>query len=417
MLDALTEENVGTLFSNQGPPELVPELAPEPGPELPPEPDTSDISDNNPEQRLLRGSVVCFGTFSALAGMLGWLGHASPDPGDRLVASGSMFDDVSAHIAALGPDGGWQGSAAQAYLAQILAQSQRAKLMRDLDRRTRGLVSTQAQAVADTRAWLIHEMIIVAAVGISCLALEESGLPGGQQVSLAVAVVVCTAALGVAIYKLVWLKHTTSQNAHNLQGLTQRLTAIATTSPTLPDAIPGLPDVPAAPSPITGPPDDTGPLPKTPDISLALADLTGSPEFSVSDLPRPGFPDFGAPGLAIPEVAGLPHPATASELAALPDFSGALAAVPTMAQLTAALGQLTGLSGAAGGLSQLTTMAGQQAQMISALAQQGTQQHASLADQVTKDDDNAGAAAGATTAEHAPVDDASRSLQRRQRVL
>ncbi|ETZ98112.1 hypothetical protein I547_6507 [Mycobacterium kansasii 824] len=168
-------------------------------------------------------------------------------------------------------------------------------------------------------------------------------------------------------------------------------------------------------SPVAGLPDDKAPTAETPDVSLAFADLPGSPEFSMPTLPSPGFPDFGAPHLPIPTLAGLAILPTADELAALPDLSGALAGEPglanlsTMAQLAAPLSQLSGLSGAAGGLSQLTNIAGQQAQMISSLAQQGAQQHAALADQVRKDDHNDGAAAGTTTTEPAPVDAATGS--------
>ncbi|AGZ50149.1 EspA/EspE family type VII secretion system effector [Mycobacterium kansasii] len=390
-----------------------------------------NISDDNPEKRVLRGSVVCYVTWCALGGMLGWLGDGSPDAGDRLVASGSVFDDVSAQIAALIPDGGWQGLAAQAYVGQNLAQSQRAKMMGDLDRLAGGLVSAQAPAVSDTRRWLLYEMITVAAVGVGCLALEEFGGPAGQQASLAVAVVVCAAALGVAIDKMVSLKNTTSQNATNLQGLTQRLTAMATTSPTPSTPIPGLPDVPSSPtsSPTAGLPDDTGPRPETPDVGVVLADLPGSPGVDVPDLPSPGFPDFGARHLPIPTLTGMPNlpnalpglptVPTADEFAALPDLSGALAAVPglslanlpTMAQLATPLGQLSGLSGAASGLGQLATMAGQQAQMISALAQQSTQQHTTLTHQVTPDDDTPGADAGTANGQRAPIDTATSPSQ------
>ncbi|EUA86338.1 hypothetical protein I551_7203 [Mycobacterium ulcerans str. Harvey] len=83
------------------------------------------------------------------------VGDGTPDNGDRLAASGAKFDELSAQIAALGPDDGWQGLAAQAYLAQNLAQSQRVKLMRDLDHETSQLVSAQAKAVERVRDVLI----------------------------------------------------------------------------------------------------------------------------------------------------------------------------------------------------------------------------------------------------------------------
>ncbi len=88
-----------------------------------------------------RGSVVCLVTEGILGGLLALLGEGGPFRGDVLDSSGSMFDGVSAQIAALGPDGGWQGSAARAYGARNLAQSQHTILMADLDRLAAELVS------------------------------------------------------------------------------------------------------------------------------------------------------------------------------------------------------------------------------------------------------------------------------------
>ncbi|WP_181024824.1 EspA/EspE family type VII secretion system effector [Mycobacterium kansasii] len=391
---------------------------------------------NIPE--LLSGHRVCDWTGCGLGGVLAGLGDGSPDPGVELVDGGSMFCDVGAQIAALVPDGGWQGLAAQAYVAQNLAQSHRAKMMADLDHHTAGLVSAQAQTVFNAFAWLIGEIITVATVGRGCYALEMWGGPVGQEVSLAVALVVCTAAIEVTIYLIVSLLKTTHSHANKLHALTQRLTDMLTRLPALSDPISGLPDTPLPPShsesefdaaehifsrTLAGLPDDTGFTPRTLDVPLVFADLPGSPEFSVPDVPRPGFPDFGAPDLPVPRLAGMPSrpplPA-ADEFAALPDLVGALAALPslgvtnlpTVAQPAASLSRLAGLWGAAGGFSQLTTVAGQQAHMIASLAQRVTP-----ADHVTQDDHTTGAAAGTPTAQRVPVDaETGTSQQRQQRV-
>ncbi|ARG54780.1 EspA/EspE family type VII secretion system effector [Mycobacterium kansasii] len=377
-----------------------------------------------------RGSVICAETEVLLGVVLALLGQGRPDPGDRLVASRSMFNEVSAQIEALVPGGGWQGSAAQAYVAHNLAQSQRAKLMRDLDHLAADLVSAQGDLVEKIRYFVIALLGGVGLLGAYCFYLEQFEGAPGRLLSLQIASLMFLFVITSLLSVLGFFAIATYRNASNLQAATQRLTHMVTTLPSLSDTNPRLPDAPFPPadprsefdaaehslvSPVAGLPDDKAPTAETPDVSLAFADLPGSPEFSMPTLPSPGFPDFGAPHLPIPTLAGLAILPTADELAALPDLSGALAGEPglanlsTMAQLAAPLSQLSGLSGAAGGLSQLTNIAGQQAQMISSLAQQGAQQHAALADQVRKDDHNDGAAAGTTTTEPAPVDAATGS--------
>ncbi|POX90688.1 hypothetical protein C3477_28805, partial [Mycobacterium kansasii] len=124
----------------------------------------SDIGDGFPQDAIpdiphddpvraprVRGSVICASTLGGLLIVRVSLGFGNPDTGDRFVGSGSKFDEVGDRIAALVPDGGWQGLAAQAYLSQNLAQSQRAKVIRDLDHQTGDLVSAQAQAVVNAR--------------------------------------------------------------------------------------------------------------------------------------------------------------------------------------------------------------------------------------------------------------------------
>ncbi|ARG57986.1 EspA/EspE family type VII secretion system effector [Mycobacterium kansasii] len=365
-----------------------------------------------------RGSIVCALTEVFLGSVLGLLGQGRPDQGDRFVDSGSMFDEISAQIAALVPDGSWQGSAAQAYVAQNLAQSQRAKLTADLDRLTSGLVLSESYANLTAREKVIEMMAAVGVVGVACLTAEVMLEPDAAIAMFWVAVWFCTAMIGAAIYILIDLKNKEHANASNLQAVTRRLTDLVATLPTLSDAIPGLPDVPCPPAhfppefdaaghslalTLAGLPDDTSPpLPKTPDVSSALADLPGSPEFSTPALPSPGFPDFGAPDLPIPHVTGtpglpdvfpggLPTVSMANDFAVLRDFSGTPGGLPMMARLPAPLSQLSGLSQAASGLSQLTNVAGRHAQLISSLAQHGSQQQAPLADHVKEGDDNDGA--------------------------
>ncbi|BCI86294.1 hypothetical protein NIIDMKKI_15000 [Mycobacterium kansasii] len=94
------------------------------------------------------------------------------------MGSGSKFDEVGDRIAALVPDGGWQGLAAQAYLSQNLAQSQRAKVIRDLDHQTGDLVSAQAQAVVNAREAANIGMVIAGiALGVCATCEATMGPP------------------------------------------------------------------------------------------------------------------------------------------------------------------------------------------------------------------------------------------------
>ncbi|AGZ50154.1 EspA/EspE family type VII secretion system effector [Mycobacterium kansasii] len=223
-----------------------------------------------------RGSIVCALTEVFLGSVLGLLGQGRPDQGDRFVDSGSMFDEISAQIAALVPDGSWQGSAAQAYVAQNLAQSQRAKLTADLDRLTSGLVLSESYANLTAREKVIEMMAAVGVVGVACLTAEVMLEPDAAIAMFWVAVWFCTAMIGAAIYILIDLKNKEHANASNLQAVTRRLTDLVATLPTLSDAIPGLPDVPCPPAhfppefdaaghslalTLAGLPDDTSPPP------------------------------------------------------------------------------------------------------------------------------------------------------------
>ncbi|WP_236714287.1 EspA/EspE family type VII secretion system effector, partial [Mycobacterium pseudoshottsii] len=311
-----------------------------------------------------------------------------------LVRSGVMFDQLSGQIAALVPEEGWQGIAAQAYAGQTLAQSQHARVMGDLDRLSAGLVASQAEIVKTVRTGVIALMVIVAGTGAVCLYIEGALGPAGWRLSQHIAGVVCVGALTSWFGLLVYGGIASDRNRRSLQVLTQRLTDMMTNLPNWSGPVPALADAAVPPSASTSASDgaaqdlpwraaglaeDLGPLPQTTDAAMILAglpDLPGSPEFSQPSAPSPGFADFGAPHLPIPTLAGMPTTPTGGELAA-------------MNRVTAALGQLN-------------TAAAQQAQMISSLAQQRTGA------------DSTGAAASTSTDERAPVTTATGRTQHHQ---
>ncbi|MDC8985773.1 hypothetical protein PR370_27670, partial [Mycobacterium marinum] len=90
----------------------------------------------------------------------------------------------------------------------------------------------------------------------------------------------------------------------------------------------------------------------------------GAPQFQLATEAGAGLADFGAAGLPIPPLTGMPTPPGLSDL---PDVSGVLAALPTVASLSTALGQLGGLAGPTNAASQLANTATQHAQMIATL--------------------------------------------------
>ncbi|RFZ47782.1 hypothetical protein MSS2_05071 [Mycobacterium marinum] len=354
---------------------------------------------NNPPEPELRGepgSVMCACTEAVLfAWLIYALAHPTPpEEGDSVVRSGVMFDQLSGQIAALVPEEGWQGIAAQAYAGQTLAQSQHARLMGDLDRLSAGLVASQAEIVKTVRTGVIALMVIVAGTGAVCLYIEGALGPAGWRLSQNIAGVVCVGALTSWFGLLVYGGIASDRNRRSLQVLTQRLTDMMTNLPNWSGPVPALADAAVPPSASTSASDgaaqnlpwraaglaeDLGPLPQTTDAAMILAglpDLPGSPEFSQPSAPSPGFADFGAPHLPIPTLAGMPTTPTGGELAA-------------MNRVTAALGQLN-------------TAAAQRAQMISSLAQQRTGA------------DSTGAAASTSTDERAPVTTATGRTQHHQ---
>ncbi|MDC8984023.1 EspA/EspE family type VII secretion system effector [Mycobacterium marinum] len=155
--------------------------------------------------------------------MWGWLGDESPERGDRLASSGSLFDDGGAQVAALDPDSGWRGNAAQAYWVQNLAQSRHATLMAELDRLIAGLVSSQADAVKQARERLSVLIAVVLGVLVVCAGLELGG-PEGQLPSFHIAVAACGVVQVAAAAILIGLANKTSSNASGLRPATQRAT-------------------------------------------------------------------------------------------------------------------------------------------------------------------------------------------------
>ncbi|CDM79431.1 conserved hypothetical transmembrane protein [Mycobacterium marinum E11] len=300
------------------------------------------------------GSVLCAAAEGVLGVSLSLLGVAFPDPGDRLVSGGSMFDEVGTLIAALVPEAGWQGAASRAYIAQALAQSQRAKLMGELDRLVADLVSSQADAVKAVRYAVAAEMVAVAITGAYCVYQEGLG-PTGLLLSARVALVVCTLAMLVLVGCLIYLLVTTARNTRDLHATGQRLTDMLALLPKSLDAIPAPADMALPPPPSRCEANATAPIPHIPDATVVFARLPGSPMFSLPPVASPGFPDFGAPRLPIPQLVSTPTQ---------PDLSSVLAKLPTMTQLN-------NLTGPTSTVRRLANTVAQPAQMVSALAQQG----------------------------------------------
>ncbi|WP_443987211.1 EspA/EspE family type VII secretion system effector [Mycobacterium marinum] len=296
------------------------------------------------------GSVLCAAAEGVLGVSLALLGVAFPDPGDRLVSGGSMFDEFGTLIAALVPEAGWQGAASRAYIAQALAQSQRAKLMGELDR----LVSSQADAVKAVRYAVAAEMVAVAITGAYCVYQEGLG-PTGLLMSARVALVVCTLAMLVLVGCLIYLLVTTARNTRDLHAAGQRLTDMLALLPNSLGAIPAPADMALPPPPSRCEANATASIPHIPDATVVFARLPGSPMFSLPPVASPGFPDFGAPCLPIPQLVGTPTQ---------PDLPSVLAKLPTMTQLN-------NLTGPTSTVRRLANTVTQPAQMVSTLAQQG----------------------------------------------
>ncbi|WP_414684381.1 EspA/EspE family type VII secretion system effector [Mycobacterium marinum] len=384
---------------------------------------------------LCLGSLVCGWTLVLLGPWPGLLGDGPPERGDRLQGSASMFDDLGVRVAALDPHGSWRGGAAQAYGACTDVQCRNVMAMADLDRLTAQLVSAQAHAVTlvrDALSWLIYG---VSGLALVCGALEWQG---HLVWSFRIAIAVCGLALAIAAGFLIYLAITTSRNANEVQAATQRVTNMA---PVLPLSAHAAVDCPTGvASPGAGLPpadwvsqvvvagDHTAASPGLPDLGAAFAGLPGAPEFHLASGAGVGLPDFGAPGLPIPPLRGMPslpdpgHLPDVSDLSGPPDVSAALAGLPTIAHLSTTLGQLGGLARPTSAASQLAATATQHAQMISTPAHRGAQQQTPLPGHRTPDNidnspDPESAAVATTTGQQAPADTHTRRTQQHLGLL
>ncbi|MDC8985542.1 EspA/EspE family type VII secretion system effector [Mycobacterium marinum] len=275
--------------------------------------------------------------------LLGLLGDGDPERGDRLEGSAAMFDDLAVRVAAFDPHAGWRGGAAHAYGACTRAQSQHATLIADLDRLTAQLMSSQAQAVKDTRKGVSVEIGLVGIILLVCIGLESTGQPWAEAASFYIALVIAGGSVALTILALFNLRDTTSRNANDMQAVAQRGSDLVAALPAGSRAALGCP---APASPDAGVSrfalaDHTAPSPLTVELGSALAGLPGAPQFHLATDAGAGLADFGAPGLPIPPLTGMPTPPDLPGVSDLPDVFG----LPTIASLSTTLGQLSSLAG------------------------------------------------------------------------
>ncbi|MDC8985522.1 EspA/EspE family type VII secretion system effector [Mycobacterium marinum] len=337
----------------------------------------------------------------------GLLGDGSPQRGDRLTGSASLFDDVGVRVAALDPYGGWRGGAAQAYGACTGVQCRQVVAMADLDRLTAQLVCAQADAVKTTHDALSGLIYGVSGLAVVCGVLE---LRGDLLLSFRIAIVLCDLALAIAAGFLVYLVDATSRNAHDVQAVARRVGDLVAALPAGSNAALGRPVLASPDAGVSrfALADHSASSPSTVELGSALAGLPGAPQFELATDAGAGLADFGAPGLPIPPLTRMP---SLPGLSDLPDVSG----VPTIASLSTTLGQLSGLAGPTNAARQPANTATQHAQTIATLAQQ----HSSRAGHPTPDHDtdNPDTAAAATTTNHrAPIDPQTRPTHQ-QRVV
>ncbi|GJO45671.1 hypothetical protein NJB1604_24800 [Mycobacterium marinum] len=310
-----------------------------------------------------------------------------------------MFDDVGVRVAALDPYGGWRGGAARAYGSCARVQCRQVMVMADLDRLSAQLVSGQAHAVKTTYDVLSGLIYGVSGLVGVCGVLE---LRGDLLVSFRIAIVFCGAALAIAAGFLIDLADVTARHGDAVRAAAQRVSTLVAALPTGSGAALGRP-MPASPGAGPAPADQvspfaladhTAPSPLTADLGSALAGLPGAPQFHLATGARAGLPDFGAPGLPVPPLTGMPTP---------PDVSGVLAGLPTIAPLSTTLGRLGGLAGPTNAVSPTATTA--------------TRAGHHIPDHGSASPESAGAAA-TTTTQRAPIDAQTRPThQQRQRVV
>ncbi|WP_373235284.1 EspA/EspE family type VII secretion system effector, partial [Mycobacterium marinum] len=223
----LTDENASVSDSNYRPPSLDP-----PGQAVPDEiHNGGQVRNRAPRNFAQRhtGSLLISLLLGILIGVREWLGDKSPERGDRLKDSASMFDDLGVRVAGLVSDGDWHGAAAHAYGARAAAQSRHATLMADLDRLIAELVSSQADALEQARKDLLRQIIITAfflvfAIGLESGGCDETSMWAGITIWIFNALTVPPILIKLAI--------TTSGNADDMQAVAQRVTDLVAALPT-----------------------------------------------------------------------------------------------------------------------------------------------------------------------------------------
>ncbi|WP_265339366.1 EspA/EspE family type VII secretion system effector, partial [Mycobacterium marinum] len=246
-----------------------------------------------------------------------------------------MFDDLGVRVAGLVSDGDWHGAAAHAYGARAAAQSRHATLMADLDRLIAELVSSQADALEQARKDLLRQIIITAFFLVFAIGLESGGC---DELSMWAGITIWIFNALTVPPILIKLAITTSGNADDMQAVAQRVTDLVAALPTGARAALGRPMLASpgaglAPAEGVSPfavADHTVPSAHLVDLGSALAGLPGAPQFHLATEAGAGLADFGAPGLPIPPLTGMPTPAALSDLPDLPDVSG----LPTIASLS-----------------------------------------------------------------------------------
>ncbi|RFZ37151.1 hypothetical protein DAVIS_03916 [Mycobacterium marinum] len=158
--------------------------------------------------------------------------------------------------------------------------------MADLDRLTAQLMSSQAQAVKDTRKGVSVAIVLVALALPACIALESMGpeaQPGAEDLSLSIAIALCGIAMLLTGIALGDLWHTKSRNADDMRAGAQRGSDLVAAPPTgsgaavsctvLASADAGLGPAEGV-SPFTVA-EHTAPSPLTAELGSALAGLPG----------------------------------------------------------------------------------------------------------------------------------------------
>ncbi|RFZ48368.1 hypothetical protein DAVIS_00037 [Mycobacterium marinum] len=155
--------------------------------------------------------------------------------------------------------------------------------MADLDRLTAQLMSSQAQAVKDTRKGVSVEIGIVGTILLVCIGLESTGKPWAEAASFYLALVIAGGSVALTILALFNLRATTSRNANDMRAVAQRVSDLVAAPPigsgaavscsVLASADAGLGPAEGV-SPFTVA-EHTAPSPLTAELGSALAGLPG----------------------------------------------------------------------------------------------------------------------------------------------